>query len=604
MSDRLGKMSYKQIIKSMFAVVKTAFGIAPGVAIIKIIEAVLSSALPIITTYFAALTTTALADAYAGVVDSKERVIIYLAMTAAISALMMLWEAIRRYFNEASRYKIESTVNSRLIEHFYNIDFANYDDRDVIDYYDRARDFAGFFPYVFDRLADLFSGIVGFLMIAGVMITISPWLSFALLLVAIPGAIFQFQLSRMSSRHWRGNVGSRRRLYFLNGLISSPANIVEIRLYGLVRHLLKLRKKLRDQDQKTRIDFERRFILRRFLADLLIASVQLGSLIWVVIEIAARRQPVGQFLFVQQNISRAMASLSGVTFSLSSLGEDIAGLSDYEKIVNLPVLQAGGIKLDSLSESIKVSDVDFRYPRTKNNVLKDISMEIKKGQRVAVVGENGAGKTTLLKLLIGLYRTNKGNITVDGNDLANVDISTWHHQISVLGQDFIRYDFATADENVWFGDISKSPTLRPKLVREAMIASESLDFVQKLPDGGESYVDKWMESDDGKSSINLSGGQWQRLALARNFYRNSPVVILDEPTSSIDALAESRIFRRLFRQTDKTIIVVSHRLTTVKLADIIYLLEECKIVEKGSHQDLVAKKGAYYQMFKSQLGVD
>ena len=138
-------------------------------------------------------------------------------------------------------------------------------------------------------------------------------------------------------------------------------------------------------------------------------------------------------------------------------------------------------------------------------------------------------------------------------------------------------------------------------LNRALEQAEAVSFIDKLPKGKDSYVSRWMESDDGTQGTDLSGGQWQRLALARNFYRDSPVVILDEPTSAIDALAESRIFNRLFRQKDKTIISVSHRLSTIKKADVVFVLEDGRIVEQGSHQDLIDKQGAYYKLFASQL---
>lgn len=187
---------------------------------------------------------------------------------------------------------------------------------------------------------------------------------------------------------------------------------------------------------------------------------------------------------------------------------------------------------------------------------------------------------------------------IDGVDLTEIDSTSWHKQLGVLKQDFTRYIFATARDNVLFGSVEKHDK---KQLKQALDAAEASEFTRKLPKGLDGYVNNWMEDDAGNKGIDLSGGQWQRLALARSFYRDAPIIVLDEPTSAIDALAEARIFRRLFKETDKTIITISHRLTTVEKADVIYMLEEGRLVEQGTHKELVQKKGRYYRMFRDQL---
>ena len=189
---------------------------------------------------------------------------------------------------------------------------------------------------------------------------------------------------------------------------------------------------------------------------------------------------------------------------------------------------------------------------------------------------------------------------LDGLNLAEIKLSDWHKYLGVLQQDFTQYGFASAKDNILLGDVSKPGD--DERLNWAIDQAESREFLEKLPNGLDSYVHQWMEHSDGTPGVDLSGGQWQRLALARNFYRDSPIIILDEPTSAIDALAESRIFKRLFAMKNKTIITVSHRLTTVQKADTIYVLENGKVVEQGTHTELTAKRGAYHRLFESQMG--
>jgi ATP-binding cassette subfamily B protein/ATP-binding cassette subfamily C protein len=169
----------------------------------------------------------------------------------------------------------------------------------------------------------------------------------------------------------------------------------------------------------------------------------------------------------------------------------------------------------------------------------------------------------------------------------------------VLTQNATEYGFATARNNIYFGDVSKP--FDQKRFDQAVDWAEARTFLEKLPQKYDNYLRAWMEDSEGNKGVDLSGGQWQRLALARNFYRDSPIIILDEPTSAIDALAESRIFKSLFNAKDKTIITISHRLTTVKKADVIYVLQEGALAEQGTHAELVKRKGEYFKIFESQL---
>ena len=589
----------RQLIRALYSVAKTSLRIAPGMSVLQITGSAISAGLPIATTYLAALTTTALAEAYVGDRAAGSRVVWLVAAAALSGVLMAAWGIFERYASELMRFRIKTAMSDVMYERFCAIEFWRYDDKDTIDMYERAKEFAQFFPYIFARLADVVTHTFTFVFTVWALIAINAWLGLAVVLAAVPSVIVQFRLSRLNANHWRENVETRRRASWIEWEMLKPQKMIDLRLYGLVRHLLDMRMALLEKDQKTRIDFERKFLAKRLGAELFQAAVEVGALVWIVYEIVAHRQPIGQFLFVQQTAGRALGSVSSLVSTVNSMDEDLANLFDYQRFMELPLAKQGGKTVPALRRDIRFKDVSFRYPGSDTLVLDHINLTIKRGQHVALVGENGAGKTTLLKLLAGLYQPVSGEVAVDGEPLASANIQTWHRQLGVLSQNFTQYDFATAAENVWFGDVSKTPS--QERVNAALREAEAAKFVAKLPKGVNSYVNQWMESDDGVKGVDLSGGQWQRLALARNFYRDSPIVILDEPTSAIDALAEARIFDRLFQQKQKTIITVSHRLSTVEKADMIFMLAHGKVVEYGTHAELVARHGAYYHMFESQL---
>jgi ATP-binding cassette subfamily B protein/ATP-binding cassette subfamily C protein len=285
--------------------------------------------------------------------------------------------------------------------------------------------------------------------------------------------------------------------------------------------------------------------------------------------------------------------------TISSIDEDIANLFDYNEFMALPAQSAGKQLLNAAPRVITIDHVSFHYPTNEKRVLRDVSFSIEVGQHVAIVGENGAGKSTLIKLLTGLYEPTKGSVRLDGIALNDIDVDSWHKYLGVLQQDYIAYGFATAKDNVYYGDTSQEFDV--SRFETALDKAEASSFLRKLPRGVDSYVNPWMEDADGNPGTDLSGGQWQRLALARNFYRDSPVIILDEPTSAIDALAESRIFKHLLGEKNKTIITISHRLTTIDKADVVFMMKDGQLVEQGTAKELIAKKGEFYAMFESQI---
>ena len=592
------KPQVRQIIKTLTGVLVTVWRTSPRTIIIQAIGAVLTASLPLATTYFAALTTTALTEAYTGSGDSRQ-LLVYVIMTVVLGVMMSFWGIVQTYFEQLMRYQLESSINDQMFARLHSLDFWRYDDPATIDMFDRARRFTGSFSYLFSRLTSIVTNIVSLVVGLWIISSVSWWLGLLLVVTIIPSGVVQFRLSRLTSKYWRKNTNVRRRMWWIEYAISKPENIAEMRLYGLIKHLLTERATLRDKDQLQMIKYERNFMAKRFGGEMLQAAAEVAALVWVTLEIIAHRQPIGQFVLVQQMVSRVLGSVDSLISTYNSIDEEVANMVDYQRFMELPLADTRPNLALSMSKSITVRNVKFRYPGSETLVLNGLSLDIKCGQHVAIVGENGAGKTTLVKLLTGLYLPTSGEILIDGRNLSEVNVADWHRQLAVLSQSFIRYDFATAHENVWYGDVSRE--LDRDRLAAALKQAEADDFVKKLPKGGDSYVDKWMTDDSDDKGVDLSGGQWQRLALARNFYRDAPIVILDEPTSAVDAAAEARIFRHLFKQKDKTIIAISHRLSTVKKADVIYFMKDGRIVEQGACNELIAKRGEFYEMFKEQL---
>lgn len=271
-------------------------------------------------------------------------------------------------------------------------------------------------------------------------------------------------------------------------------------------------------------------------------------------------------------------------------------VNDLNEFLDLEEHLAGhraGRPFEGPFERIEIDDVTVAYRDTNRNAVEQVELHINAGEVVALVGENGSGKTTLAKLIAGLYEPRSGAVRVDGADLREIDLTTWRSSVAVLFQDFIRYAL-TATDNIHLGSTGRGDD--PEAVRAAARAAGADGFLSNLPDGYDTILGPQFDN-----GVDLSLGQWQRVALSRAFFRDAPLVILDEPTAALDARAERDLFdsvRQLYR--NKTVVLISHRFSTVRTADRIVVLKDGRIVEQGSHSELMANHGLYAELFAIQ----
>ena len=530
--------------------------------------------------------------------DQVRTVFYYLILELILFLLSTGINHSRRLIQQLIQLQLANQIRSEIIRKALTLDLAFFEHPDFYDRLQNARREGGYKPMeLINDTFQIVQSMITLISFAALMLRFSPWLVLILLATSIPAFIAETRFSEQGFRLLTRRAPETRQINYLSRLLTEDTAAKEIKLFNLGSTLLKRYKTLFDKFFQEDKSLAVRRALVGFSLGLVATLGFYGSYAWIVWRTVQGMISLGDMTLYLSIFRQGQSTFQSILAGIGNIYENNLFMAHYFEFLELkPQMQIAepAKKLTaSLTRGIEFRGVGFRYPESDEWVLRGIDLKILPGEKIALVGHNGAGKTTLVKLLSRLYDPSEGTILIDGTDIRELDPLDLRQKIGVIFQDFVRYHLPVS-ENIGFGQIEAVDRM-DKIIDSARKSGADA-MIGNLPQGYQTMLGRWFHG-----GHELSLGQWQRVALARAFMRDAEILVLDEPTASLDAQTEYEIFQHFKELTDgKMAILISHRFSTVRMADRIVVIEKGRVAENGSHEELLRREGIYARLFSMQ----
>lgn len=488
-------------------------------------------------------------------------------------------------------------VSVRVMEHASTLDLASYENPEFYDKLERARLQATDRIAMIREAGSVLQQSITVASLSAAIYVYSPWLLFVLIACLVPAFLGETHFAFLGYSLNFGQTCARRQMDYYRTLGASKESAKELKLFGLGPFFLRRYADLSDEIYRQNKTLAGRRLWAGSFLSLLSSAGYYLAYAYVIYRTVSGKQSVGTMTFLAGSIAATSTNIQNVFSSFSSIADQSLFLTDLREFFAVkPAIRSSRIAVvapRSIQYGFEFRNVSFAYPGASRMVLNHLNMRWAPGERVALVGGNGQGKTTIVKLITRLYAPTDGQILLDGVDLRDYDPEDLYRMVSVVCQDFMRYEMSAA-ENIGIGRIEDRHD--PEKLRLAAQKSRADAVIDRLPHGYKQVLGRRFEG-----GVDLSGGEWQKIALARAYMRDAQVLILDEPTASLDARSEHEVFERFTELTEgKMALFISHRFSTVRMADRILVLDDGAIAEEGSHSRLMELRRQYFGMFELQ----
>jgi len=511
---------------------------------------------------------------------------------------------LRGTLRTSTKYKFRVAFSDKMVRKYSSLNLQHYENPELNDKLQRSKEWYDWLPqdFLWTSLA-VISDVAGIIASIYILITFAPKLIVVIVLSSIPGFVSNYRNNREDWEIEESQTSNFRDYWETKYKLQDEFALQEIWIFKTAKYLADRANKVYTKGMGAFIDLTKKYAFINVFTSL-VSVVGFIYVFWYLIDSAIGGLiTIGTFTFYLSTARSFDSTLSSLLYNLSSLLGQVNHIRDIFSVIDLKNELKNGTKKLSLKNNkpplIEFKNVWFKYPKSDRYIYKDFNLTINPGENVALVGKNGAGKSTFVKLLCRFYDVSKGEILIDGKNVKELDLSSWYKYVALLSQDFGRYHY-DAKTNIGLGDYTKISNMSK--IMEAAKKSGAHEFIEK------EFKNKYNQvlSKRFKNGTEPSVGQWQKIALARAFFKDAPVFVLDEPTSAIDPKSEFQIFNKIFRldkktqQNDKSILIISHRFSTVRNANKIIVMDKGKIVEQGTHDELSKKKGIYQEAFDIQ----